>query len=186
MRITRGRFINKRLITPKTNITRPTSEKIRQAIFNKLEHNADFSALEGALVLDIFCGTGALGLEALSRGAKHITFLDNNYEAYKNLCDSCSQWGVRKEVTLLLKAFDAIPSTPTPMDFIFCDPPYYKNLIPSVLEILSQKGWIGDKTAIILELERKEVLEISENFEILEEKEYGDTKIMYIKNKPSS
>ncbi len=183
MRITRGRFINKRLIAPKSSITRPTSEKIRQAIFNKLEHNAEFPSLENSKVLDVFCGTGALGLEALSRGAKHVTFIDNNYEAYKNLCDTCSQWDIRKEVTVLLKDTFTAPSTLSPMQFIFCDPPYYKDMVAPTLEFLSQKGWIDSNTIIIVEFDRREPLELSEQFELLEDKEYGDTKIAFIKTK---
>ncbi|MDP3935952.1 MAG: RsmD family RNA methyltransferase, partial [Alphaproteobacteria bacterium] len=77
MRIIRGEFVGKALLAPTSTLTRPTSDKVRQAIFNVIEHQVDMRDLRGSTVLDVFAGTGGLGLEALSRGAKHVTFVDN-------------------------------------------------------------------------------------------------------------
>jgi 16S rRNA (guanine966-N2)-methyltransferase len=181
MKITRGSLANKRLIPPKTSVTRPTSEKVRQAVFNMIQHNVDFPDLTESKVLDAFCGTGALGLEALSRGAGHVTFVDNHYEAYKNLCDLCSQWSLRSQVNILLKDVMALGKAMNHMDFVFCDPPYTKGLVMPTLQYLKKMGWISFGTIIIVETDRREEL-VLDGFELLDDRSYGDTRILFLKS----
>ncbi|MEM8833316.1 MAG: 16S rRNA (guanine(966)-N(2))-methyltransferase RsmD [Pseudomonadota bacterium] len=176
MRICAGIHGGRVLKTPQNNIIRPTSDKVRQAIFNALQSRG---LVEDAIVLDAFCGTGALGLEALSQGASHAYFFDKNKNSYA-LC---------KENIVLLKEEDRtdlflIDATKVkenslePANLIFLDPPYHKNLIPVTIDSLVQNNWISDDAFFVIETQKDEKIDLS-NLDIVFEKEYGDTLIRF-------
>lgn len=123
MRIIGGRFKGRRIISPKGTRTRPTTDQVREAAFNLL--NARLS-LEGIEVLDLFCGSGALGLEAISRGAASATFVDMSRDALRTVADNASALGVADQCSFLMRdglRYLASPATPE-YDLILADPPY--------------------------------------------------------------
>lgn len=181
MRIIRGEFAGKPLITPSTSLTRPTSDKVRQAIFNIIEHHSDMVDLRQAYVLDIFAGTGALGLEALSRGAKHVTFVDNQRTAILNLYNIARDWNIKPRIEILAEDALRLGNSNRPMDFIFCDPPYKKDLVNFSLNHLHATGWIGENTTIVAEMHKQDDINVSFSINILQEKRYGDTKVIFFK-----
>lgn len=179
IRITGGKFKGKRLQTLPIPELRPASDMVRQAVFNMIMH-ADWSpGLEGKSVLDMCCGTAAYALEALSRGAASAICVDYNRHilnlARENLqsCDMLAQARVLNGD--LLKP----PLSQTPVDWVFCDPPYDMEAIPSSLLALHAAGWIGDDTIIALETRAKHAPE-TEPFKILSSRRYGTTLIRFL------
>ncbi len=152
MRIVSGRFKGRTLKTPGDAALRPTSDKVRQAIFNILEH-AGFAAgfsLEGARVVDLFAGTGALGLEALSRGAKYCLFIEDAAESRAIIRENVEALGLtgaskiwRRDATNL-GALDTL----APFDLAFLDPPYRKGLIAPALTGLASGGWLNPNALV--------------------------------------
>jgi len=171
-----GQYKNKKLLTPDSDV-RPTSDKIRQAIFNILAH-ADFAPeLEDARVLDAFAGTGALGLEALARGAKHAWFMENNPGVRKILTQNLALAADR--ATLLAVDACAPPYAAQTMHIVFLDPPYGKDLLPPAVTALQAVGWIDNKTLLVLESDAKETISLPEEFTFLGERKYGRTVIRF-------
>lgn len=159
MRIVGGEFKGKRLATPKGLEIRPTSDYLRESIFNILS-----DIVEGAVVLDLFAGTGALGLEALSRGASYAVFVDIDPQALNlissniELCQAQSHSRVAK--LDILRGLDHIKSkveTIAPFDIIFLDPPYNKGFVEPTLKMLAQYRNINDQALIIVEHSTAEV-----------------------------
>lgn len=181
MRIIRGEFVGKSLFSPSSSLTRPTSDKVRQAIFNIIEHHADMADLKDAYVLDIFAGTGALGLEALSRGANHVTFIDNQRAAVLNLYNIARDWNIKHRIEILAQDVLTLGTSNHPMDFIFCDPPYRKDLVNLSIDHVHSKGWVGQNTTVIAEMHKQDDINLSFPIRILQEKRYGDTKVIFFK-----
>ena len=177
MRITGGIHRNRRLETPKNDAVRPTSDKVRQAIFNMLNSRG---VLQEAHVLDAFCGTGALGLEALSQGAAHCVFFDKNKNSIQlcqanveSLKEAERSHIIFQDTTILKERPDHIG----PIDLVFLDPPYHKNLVPKSIEALYQNNWLSDEVFFVIEVAKDE--NVFSNFiQILNQKKYGDTKIL--------
>src|SRR5471032_2832798 len=148
MRITAGKFGGRTLVAPGDMRVRPTSDKVRQAIFNILAHR-DFAngfALVNAAVIDLFAGTGALGIEALSRGAKFCLFVDDDAESRALARENVEALGLTG-ITKIWRR-DATDLGPLgagaggPLGLVFLDPPYRKNLIPPALKSLRDGGWL--------------------------------------------
>ena len=186
MRIVSGRFKGRTLRAPGDVALRPTSDKVRQAIFNILEH-AGFAAelsLEGARVVDLFAGTGALGLEALSRGAKYCLFIEDaaesrgiireNVEALV-LTGASKIW--RRDATNL-GALDTL----APFDLAFLDPPYRKGLLAPALKGLVAGGWLNANALIIAEAAEDEAMPVIDGLEILDDRVYGDTRLAFMRS----
>ena len=178
MRIIGGRHKGRKLNTPKNNLIRPTSDKVRQAIFNSLHSRG---VVHDAHVLDGYCGTGALGIEALSQGASFCTFLDKNPSSMKickdniTLIDEQSRCNFIITDTAKLKPYG---QDTKPASLIFLDPPYNKNLLEPTITTLINGNWLAEDAFFILETDKKE------NFNhpainVLDEKKYGDTLIRY-------
>jgi 16S rRNA (guanine966-N2)-methyltransferase len=187
MRIVAGKFRAARIEAPKGLATRPTSDKVRQALFNVLEHGVPRFDLAGAHVLDLFAGSGALGLEAMSRGARFCLFVDESAEA---------RAAIRRNVeTLLLTGATKIwrrdatrlgeAGTPAPFDLIFLDPPYGKSLGPRALQSAAAGGWIRDGAIAVLEDRADAAIELPEAFQELDARIYGETKIVVMRAFPA-
>ena len=177
MRITGGVHRSRQLETPKNNMVRPTSDKVRQAIFNMLNSR---NIIQDAVVIDAFCGTGALGLEALSQGAKFSTFFDKNKNSIQicknnieNLKEKNRSFVQLYDVTKEKSKADNIEAA----CLVFLDPPYHQNLISKAVSALLQGGWIKQNATLIMEMAKDETLE-SDWIEIKNEKIYGDTKVL--------
>lgn len=173
-----GLYKNKRLVTSPDGV-RPTSDKIRQAIFNILAHAAFAPPLAGAALLDAFAGTGAMGLEALSRGAAQAWFMENN-SAVRNILAQNLSWAGDGAVIVAADAA-APPLAPQEMDFVFLDPPYGKGLLPLAVAALHRADWIGGKTLLVIESDAEETFTLPENFEALDARKYGRTFIRFAK-----
>jgi 16S rRNA (guanine966-N2)-methyltransferase len=185
MRITGGTFRGRLLAPPADASVRPTSDRTRQAIFNILQHK-DFGigfALEGAAVADLFAGTGALGIEALSHGARWCLLVD----------DSADSRALQRETIEALKltgatriwrrdATDLGPISPSaggPFNLVFLDPPYRKGLIPRALASLKEGNWLADKALLVAETDAAEPLE-TPGFTQLDERDYGETRVRFL------
>ena len=182
MRITAGRLKGRPLIAPEGKNIRPTSDKVRQAIFNVLEHH-DFGAdfvLERARVIDLFAGTGALSLEALSRGASYAFLIDNLAESRATLqrnVEAMQLTGVTK--IWRRDATDLGRNINEPFDLAFLDPPYGKNLLVPALSSLQVGGWLQPHAVVITEAARGDDIPSTDSFQLLDEKYYGVTQVSF-------
>jgi 16S rRNA (guanine966-N2)-methyltransferase len=157
MRIIAGMLRGKTLTAPEGYATRPTAQRMRQALFDMLVHApwAGAALLEGAAVLDVFAGTGALGLEALSRGAAQATFMENDPRALAALRANIA--ACRSEGRARVVAADALaPPKGVAHAIVFLDPPYQQGLLDSALRALRQTGWISADSLVIAETARQE------------------------------
>lgn len=182
MRIISGKYGGRKLEVPKTQNIRPTSDKIRGSIFNALQSRID---LEATNVLDVFCGTGALGLEALSRGASTCIFIDKSKDSLSLTQKNANNLGAQNCCTFINQPIEKIkekPSNFAAANLFFCDPPYHQDLLPAALEALHKTGWLAPDSLGILECEKPYNFTAPQRFEILNEKIYGDTKIIFVKN----
>jgi 16S rRNA (guanine966-N2)-methyltransferase len=185
MRVAGGQLGGRRLVAPDDEKVRPTSDKTRQAIFNILAHR-DFGigfTLENIAVADLFAGTGALGIEALSRGARFCLFVDDNAESrglIRENVEALHLTGVTK-----IWRRDATDLGPMntgsggPFDLVFLDPPYRKNLIPAALKSLRTGGWLSENALLMAETSKGEDVAV-EGFTILDRRDYGDTEIAFL------
>lgn len=185
MRITGGQYGGRRLAAPDDARVRPTSDRVRQALFNILSHN-DFGigfALDGAAVADLFAGTGALGIEALSQGARYCLFVDDDADSralVRTNIEALQLTGVSK-----IWRRDATDLGPLgagaggPFNLIFLDPPYRKNLIPPALASLREGGWLAPNALIVAETAADENFD-APDFTPLDERDYGETRILFL------
>lgn len=169
MRIIGGEFKNRRIQAPKGQDVRPTGERVREAIFNILYAQIDF---EEIIVADICCGTGALGIESLSRGAKFCTFVDlDTKPAYLNIKEF-----ELEDRSKMIRSLGQKVRLVKPADLIFVDPPYYKEIADEVLKNAANIGKTGSKW--IVEVEKKHELVFNEDkFELVDNRRYGHSQI---------
>ena len=182
LRIIAGAHRGRKLIAPEGREIRPTSARARESLFNILAHGvatADgASPLIGARVLDGFCGTGALGLEALSRGAAFVTFLDTSPEAMKAVSENLRAMDMQKQAAMVRADAISPPQSRQPCSLVFLDPPYRSGLIPKALLALQGKGWIAPGALICAELAATEDLLPPDGFVQIDERRYGAAKIV--------
>ena len=155
MRIVAGAWRGRRLEAPAGEGTRPTADRVRQALFDRLLHApwAGRPAIEGAAVLDAFAGTGALGLEALSRGAAAATFIERDPAALRALRANVAACGAGGRCRVL--ATDALrPPAGPACGLVFLDPPYGLGLVGAGFTALAKAGWIGPAALVVAELGR--------------------------------
>ena len=153
MRIVAGSWRGRRLEAPPGESTRPTADRVRQALFDRLMHApwAGRAAIEGATVLDAFAGTGALGLEALSRGAARTVFIERDRAALTALRANVA--ACRAEAMCRVVPGDALrPPMGEPCTLVFLDPPYGQGLLAPAMASLRAAGWIGAAALLLLEI----------------------------------
>jgi 16S rRNA (guanine966-N2)-methyltransferase len=186
MRIVGGSHRGRVLQAPEGRDTRPTGDRARQALFNILEHGAVASGgsiLAGARVLDIFAGTGALGLEALSRGAVHAGFFEQAPAALKILKANIA--GLREEPRTRILAGDATRPPKAPAgaaaSLVFLDPPYHTGAGTAALTALGSAGWLAPAALAVLELAADEPVVPQPGADILEERRYGAARLVFLR-----
>ncbi len=165
---------------------RPTSGRTRGAVFNILTHGRFYgenSPIIGSRIVDIFCGTGALGLEAFSRGAAHVTFVDENQRAVDITRKNVEKFGEMKNASFIRSDSTRIPPAIKPCKLAFLDPPYESGLAPKGLKSLVKGGWLEKGAIVVVEISKKEELEIPEEFEKVSERIYNSTKIILLELK---
>ena len=180
MRIVAGKFRGARIDAPKGLATRPTSDRVRQALFNVLEHGSPNFDFDGARVLDLFAGSGALGLEALSRGARFCAFIEESAGARAAIRRNVEALGLtgvtkiwRRDATKLGPA-----QTLAAFDLIFCDPPYGKGLGEAALRSAVEGGWVNPDAIAVLEERAGLEIALPAPFEIVDGRDYGDTQVV--------
>lgn len=152
---------------------RPTSDRVREAIFNLLVNGSHGDLVTGTTALDLFAGTGALGLEALSRGAAAVTLVDDGRIAQKLIAQNVAKMRVAPLVTVLARDATRLPPAPQACDLVFLDPPYGKGLGPQALAAALAQGWIAPHATILWEEGSPPVP--PQGFALLDQRRYGDT-----------
>jgi 16S rRNA (guanine966-N2)-methyltransferase len=181
MRIVAGKFRGKQLASPEDGSIRPTADRVRESIFNILASRLAPS-LDGLRVLDLFAGTGAMGLEALSRGAAHVIFVDTGAEARGLIRDHIEAFGAGGVTKLLRRDATALGDAGTmgPVDLVFLDAPYGKGLGEEALVSLKDGGWLKPDTTLVLEDGSDVTLALPSGFALEERREYGAAAIHII------
>ncbi len=183
MRIVGGSHKGLALAAPKSQAIRPTSDRTREALFNILAHGiADFD-LEGARVLDLFAGTGALGLEALSRGAAYALFIEEAASARALIRQNVEAMGAtgtskiwRRDALRLGKLQGMAP-----FDLVFADPPYGKGLGEKALSSALENVWLSPSALCVLEESAKAEVNLPVSFTELDRRTYGDTQVVFLR-----
>ena len=185
MRIVSGKNKGRNLLAPKGGGTRPTSDRTRESVFNIL-HSLLEGGFDGLTVVDLFAGTGAFGLEALSRGAEHALFVDSSYESIQIIDKNIRTCEMESHVTL--KRQDATNLGPFNLDLslpelVFLDPPYRGGLITPALDSLQKNKWLEIGALCVVESSSVERLECPANFEQVVERNYGKATIYILRFK---
>jgi 16S rRNA (guanine966-N2)-methyltransferase len=180
MRIIAGKYKGRRLHTPRGKAIRPTADRIREAIFNILG-----GVCRGRLVFDLFAGTGALGLEALSRGAAQAVFVDNRRSAIDTIRRNIAACGCEESAVALLadirRQLDCLSQVERPAEMVFLDPPYRLDLIRPTLVQLDRRGLIAPDAGLIIEHSHQEALpELGERFRLVDQRRYGKTLVSFL------
>lgn len=187
MRIVGGTHRGRKLTAPDGRDVRPTSDRTRESVFNILNHRLE-GGLTGKTAVDAFCGTGAYGLEALSRGAVHVTFLDTAPASLNAVRANIKALNVHAHCTVLQQ--DATRATPpppaagAPCAVAFLDPPYNQGLAASALVRLADQGWIADGALCVVEVARKEAFDAPEGFTLEDERGYGAARVVLLSYAP--
>ena len=158
---------------------RPTTDRVRESLFNVLNGGRFGNPIADARVLDLFAGTGALGLEALSRGASHCTFVDSGRVAQKLIRENIKKLRRGDDCTLISCDADRLLSAQTPCDLVFLDPPYGKGLGLVALNHASTQGWIAPGSLIVWEESTPQIA--PPGFTLLDQRRYGDSWITFVK-----
>lgn len=184
MRIIAGRHRGAALETPPDAAIRPTSDRARQALFNILEHRfgvGEASPLDAARVLDVFCGTGALGLEALSRGAASCTFIDNSAAALALAERNARRLREQARCRLVLRDATKLTKAPQDATLVFLDPPYGEDLAAAALSSLRENGWLAAGALISVESDARGRLDPPHGFALIEDRHYGRARILLLR-----
>jgi 16S rRNA (guanine966-N2)-methyltransferase len=183
MRVVGGRLRSRPLAGPKSNAVRPTSDRAREALFNILTH-AYGDPVTGARVLDLFAGTGALGIEAISRGAAYALFVDESVEARALLRDNVESLGLGGVTRIFRRDASKLgPAHPLePFDLVFLDPPYGKGLAEKALVSAREGGWLKPQALVVVEEAANSSFTAPEGFTELERRQYDDTEIVFLRS----
>jgi len=187
MRIIAGRHRGRPIEAPAGSAVRPTSERAREALFDILAHGrfGEGNLCEEALVLDAFAGTGALGLEALSRGARSVTFLETSREARAVLQSNIASLGETQRASVIGADAVSPPRARTQCGLAFLDPPYGEDVAAPALSALAAAGWLAPDALVVVELSARAQFAAPEGFALLEERRYGAARIRFLRHQPA-
>ncbi len=184
MRVTGGAARGRALKMPGDGVVRPTSDKMRQALYNLLSHSPFILEqgfdLDGAQVLDGFCGTGALGIEALSRGAAACVFVDYDAKVLQTTRENAKACGFAGQAGFLTKGcqnMGARPASIQPANLVLLDPPYNKDLAAPALTALHEGGWCADGAICVCETELRAIIPAPAVFKPLLMRDYGQSQL---------
>jgi 16S rRNA (guanine966-N2)-methyltransferase len=187
MRVIGGRYRGRRLVAPRDRVVRPTGDRVREALFNRLDHAGwgrdGASLIVGARVADVFAGTGALGIEALSRGAAHVVFLDHDPAAIAAIRRNLGGLeGAAAATSLVIGDALAPPPAAAPCDVILMDPPYGSDLALPALHALKARGWIAGGAHIIVEGAAKDSFAAPPGFTTIDSRRYGSARLVFLRS----
>jgi 16S rRNA (guanine966-N2)-methyltransferase len=182
MRVVGGRLRSRPIAGPKGDGLRPTADRLREALFNILVHSYG-DPVTGARVLDLFAGTGALGIEAVSRGADFVLFVDDGVEARSLLRNNTEALGLGGTTRIFRR--DATKLGPVhplePFTLAFLDPPYRKGLAEKALLSARTGGWLKPEALVVVEEAADAGFKAPEGFEELERRQYDDTELIFLR-----
>lgn len=192
LKIIGGKHRGRTIATPEGQTTRPTASRARESLFNILAHanwsgvdvRGGTSPLIEARVLDAFAGSGALGLEALSRGAAHATFLDSDATAIKLIGENLRKLGETAQAKVIRADATRPPPGREACDLVFLDPPYRSGLAAPALAALAEAGWLRPGAIATVELASTEDIVPPAGFETIDERRYGAAKILILRHVP--
>ena len=183
MKIVAGKFKGRTIKTPTGLETRPTSQRMREALFNVLQHGIPDVSLEDARILDLFSGSGSLGIEAISRGAKYCIFVDESLPARAALRENIDALGLGGQTRIFRR--DATRMKPAgnlgAFDIIFADPPYDKGLGEAALLRVLEGGWLEPGGIFVLEERKTAEIKLPDGVEILDQRTHGEAQVLIIK-----
>jgi 16S rRNA (guanine966-N2)-methyltransferase len=182
MRVVGGRLRGRAIIAPRSKAIRPTADRLRESLFNILVHSFD-DPVTGARVLDLFAGTGALGIEALSRGAAFALFVDEGAEARALLLENVAALGLggtskvfRRDATKLGE-----PNPLAPFSLAFLDPPYGQGLAATALGSARTGRWLTPDALVVVEEATKAQFAAPEGFREIDRRRYDDTEFIFLR-----
>jgi 16S rRNA (guanine966-N2)-methyltransferase len=185
MRIVSGSLKGRAITAPEGQNTRPTSDRARQAIFNVLEHAAWAAPLAGARVIDLYAGSGALGFEAISRGAAFALFVETDEEARGAIRENADAWGLMGRTRVHRRSATDLGVRPgsdgEAFDIAFLDPPYRQGLGEQTLARLLQGGWIRPGATVVFERGSDEPEIDTPGYERLDARDYGAARVLFLR-----
>jgi 16S rRNA (guanine966-N2)-methyltransferase len=184
MRIVGGEFRGRPLAAPRSQDIRPTTDRTREAVFNVLTHRFP-EKLEGARVLDLFAGTGALGLEAMSRGASHCLFIEESAEGRGLIRTNVEAFGLQGRTKIFRRDATGLGDAGTiaPFGLVFADPPYSRGLGEAALNSALRGGWLLPQALCVVEEAASAPFSPGDGFAVLDERGYGDTVVRFIETR---
>lgn len=175
MRIVAGKFKSRIINAPLGDNTRPSSDKTRQAIFNVIA-----PYVYDANVLDIFSGSGALAIEAISRGAKKATLIDNNVDAIKCIKNNISTLKINEQCNVIYDDYKVIENLNESFDIILLDPPYKLNVIDEIIKIIEDNKLLNENGIIVFESDQEHVINYEVNGYVIKNKKYGIAHVTFL------
>ena len=190
MRIVAGTLKGRSIVTPEGQGTRPTSDRARQAVFNVLEHAAWAEPLEGMRVMDLYAGSGALGLEAISRGAAFVLFVETDEEARGAIRENADAYGVMGRTRVHRRSATDLGGRPgsdgEAFDLVFLDPPYRKGLGELTLLRLLEGNWLKSGAVVVFERGSDEPEIDTPGYERLDARDYGAARVLFLRVSPAA
>ena len=181
MRIVGGTLRGRTLAAPRTDAIRPTSDRVREAVFNILVHGTAAIDLEGARVIDLFAGTGALGLEALSRGAIFALFVETDADARALIRTNIEAFGLTGQTKIFRRDATDLGAAAQMgrYDVAFLDPPYDHGLATRALSALANGGWLQPQAMIVAEERRDAIIDWPPGYTLLDTRTWGETQVAF-------
>lgn len=177
MRVISGIKRGTNLYSPVTDKTRPTTDRVRENIFNLIRFS-----VPGARILDLFSGSGAMGIEALSQGGEFCVFVDSDKQAVDIIKKNIDKVSFGDRATVLKTPFDNYLKTASEgFDIVFLDPPYHKNLIDEAIKIIAERQLDNENCLFVLESDQDEVITLPDGYNIIREKIYGRVKVSLVR-----
>jgi 16S rRNA (guanine966-N2)-methyltransferase len=185
MRIVGGKFRGRTLAAPSHEGTRPTSDRVREAVFNILAHGIDSFSFDGLKVLDLFAGTGALGLEALSRGAAFCLFVEEDAEARGLIRRNVEAFGLTGVTKIFRRDATDLGDAGNRGDagLVFLDPPYAQGLAERALASASAGGWLAPAAVAVIEERKGASVTLPATFALLDRRTWGDTEVTFARHR---
>lgn len=184
LRIVAGKHRGRKIKRPPETITRPTMDRVRESIFNILTYGEwggeRYNAVKDAIVLDAFAGSGALGIECLSQGAKFVYFFDKNPAPLRIIRENVDHVGEQDNAAILFADATRPPKPRAAATLVLLDPPFGKNLTALCLPPLLVSGWIAPDAVIVAEIEADQTLAVPETLEVIKHRVYGTTQVFFM------
>lgn len=180
MRVIAGKYRGQHLHQPKSDAIRPTTDRNREALFNILQHGVEDFEFEDIRVLDLFSGTGALGIEALSRGAGFCLFVDDSAAARALVRQNIEKLNLTGITKIFRRNATRLGESGRfgQFDLIFCDPPYGQNLGNQAIASALEGGWISDSAILVLEEQIDAAIDAFPGLELIDQRDFRDTQYL--------